>query len=94
MSSVSFMGLFISVLLMVFFILEVGLLIRAINKKEKRRIPLHLIGVIATSLVTIFVFCQSVGIDLSSNFLVIGAVIMATLFYISYGFDSLFVIKK
>lgn len=94
MSNVSFMGLFIAVLLMVFFMLQGGLLIRSINKKEKRRRPLHLIGVIATLLVTIFVFCESVGIDVSSNFLIIGTLILAILFYISYGFDSLFVAKK
>ena len=94
MSDISFIGLFIAVLLMVFFILQGGLLIRAINKKEKRRIPLHLIGVSSTLLVTIFVFCESFGIDVSSNFLIIVAAITATLFYISYGIDSLFVVKK
>ena len=33
MSNISFIGLFIAVLLMVFFMLQVGLFIRAINKK-------------------------------------------------------------
>ena len=94
MSNISFIGLFIAVLLMVFFMLQGGLLIRAINKKEKKRIPLHLIGVIATLLLTIFLFCQSLGIDVSSNFLIIGTLIMTTLFFIGYGFDSLFVVKK
>jgi hypothetical protein len=94
MSDISFIGLFIAVLLMVFFILQGGLLIRAINKKEKRKFILYLIGVIATLLLTIFMFCQSLGIDLSSNFLIIGALIMATLFYIGYGFNSLFVTTK
>ena len=94
MSNISFIGLFIAVLLMVFFMLQAGLCIRAINKKEKGKIILHLIGVITTFLLTIFLFCQSVGIDLSSNFLIIGTLIMATLFFIGYGFDSLFVVKK
>lgn len=94
MSDISYIGLFIAVLLMVFFMLQVGLFIRAINKKENKKVVLHLIGVITTVLLTIFIFCQSVGIDLSSNFLIIGTLIMATLFYIGYGFDSLFVVKK
>jgi len=94
MSSVSFIGIFIAILLMVFFILQGGLLIRSINKKEKKRIPLHLIGAITTLALTIFMFCESLSIDLSSNFLIIGTLIMATLFYITYGFDSLFVAKK
>jgi hypothetical protein len=94
MGDVSFIGLLMTLLLMVFFLLQAGLLVRAINKKEKRRIPLYLIGVIATLLVTISVFCESFGIDLGSSFLIICALAMATLFYIFYGIDSLFVVKK
>lgn len=94
MSNSSFIGICIAVLLMIFCIIQVGLFIRSINRKEMKRIVLHLIGVFVTLLLTIFLFCQSLDIELSSNFLITATLIMAILFYIRYGFDSLFVTKK
>ncbi|MBD7910509.1 MULTISPECIES: hypothetical protein [Clostridium] len=77
-----------------FFIFEASLLIRAINKKIKKRVPLHLIGTIATLLLFVFIIQVTLGVELNSNKFITFTTAVSVMFYIIYGIDSLFVVKS
>ncbi|MGG7177620.1 hypothetical protein ACQPU1_08515 [Clostridium paraputrificum] len=87
MSNISGVGILLSILVIGLFCVEGTLLIRAINKKK--RLGIHLLGVIATLLISILTVLQSIGINIASPTLAIIAFILATLFFLVLSFDTL-----
>jgi hypothetical protein len=77
-----------------FFVLQAALLIRSINKKIRKRVPLHLIGTLTTLLVAIFVIKVTLGAEVTSNTFILITLVASVIFFISYGLDSLYIIKN
>ncbi|SFU68506.1 hypothetical protein SAMN04487886_110119 [Clostridium sp. DSM 8431] len=64
------------------------------RSKAKPKRGIHLLGMMATFLVTICVALSTFNVSYDSNFLITVTVILAILFYISLGWQTLFKVKR
>lgn len=94
MNNISVVSVMICLFMLGFFILQAALLIRSINKKVRKRVPLHLIGTLTTLLVAVFVIKVTLGSEVTSNTFILITLVASVIFFISYGLDSLYIIKS
>lgn len=89
------MSIFLCIVVIALFIIEALQLIQAINRKNKSKMFLHILGVVSTLLVTVFTVSSAIGYEITSAPVVITTFVLATVFFIALSIDTLKVsIKK
>ena len=94
MSNISAVSILLCVCMFFFFLYEVSLLVRSINKKIRKNRLMHILGVLATFSLFVFVVASTLRVEIESTFIVYIVVILSTLFYIINGLSSLYKIKR
>lgn len=95
MNGLSIMGLGLSLILVITFLYQSAMLIRTINKKEKNKIGMYLLGVIASLLLSVITVVTTFNIAITiPGYLYIIACIIGFLFFFIGGLDSVKVEKK
>ncbi|MDS0527358.1 hypothetical protein NNC19_16835 [Clostridium sp. SHJSY1] len=94
MANMSIVNMVICACLILFTLIEVVSLLRAMNKKKGMQVFIHLLGVAATSLISYSVIKVIFGDKLDSSTLVMATAGISIVFFILNGFNSLFVVKK
>ena len=82
-------GMLFSALMIFLVLAELAMVIRSINTKNKRKSWLHLLGLVASSFVSIFTITSSLQIDFKSPKLAIVTFILATVFFIWFSIDTI-----
>jgi hypothetical protein len=62
--------------------------------KNGRKVLIHLVGIVATILISYSVIKIALGADLSSNMLIKGTTVISIIFFILCSLDSLVVVKS
>lgn len=94
MANISIASMAICACLILFLLIELVTFIRSINKKNGRKVFIHLMGVMSTALVSYSVIKIILGAEISSSKLVMVTTGISIIFFIFSGFDSLFVVKN
>ncbi|MDD6795701.1 MAG: hypothetical protein PUE01_09895 [Clostridiaceae bacterium] len=94
MDKVSYVGIFISILIAIFSFSQLGKMISAISAKKNKRILIHLLGFVANALVAVLVFSESFNFNIESNILIYGSIAIALIYYVIAVFDSLCEVKE
>lgn len=94
MDKISYIGLFIAIILAIFSLSQLGKMFSASSAKRRGKIYLHLLGFISNGLIAFLVFSDALGLQLDSNILVNSSLAIATAFFIAAGLDTLYIVKK
>ena len=94
MDNISILGIILSVVIVSLFIIEFLLLIKTLKLKQKNRIGLHVLGVVSTLLVSIFTVTSTLKIKFQSSNMAMATFILASIFFIYLGVDTLIIEKK
>lgn len=94
MNNISVVSILILLSLFYFFMYELTTVIRISNKKVKGKKGIHILGVLTTLLITICVALSMFNVNYDSKILIIATVVLSVLFYIGFGWQTLFKVKE
>lgn len=89
MEDVSIIGLIISLVISILFLIELVFFFSSFNRRKRAYIPLHLLGVIATFWVALFTVTSSIGVGIDSKYLITSVVVLAGIFFVAAAIDSI-----
>lgn len=89
MNSFSLLGFIISLIIFLLFLVEVINFFKSFKKGKRLYIPIHLIGLNAAALITLFTMTSSFGVQIGTNTLVTVTVALTFICFIVLSFDSL-----
>lgn len=94
MENISLIGLIISCVVSLLFLIELVLFFASFRRGKRGHLPIHLLGVITTFLVSLCTIATTFSIAIESSFLIKAVIVLAGIFFIVAGINTLIVEKK
>lgn len=94
MEDISLIGLIISCVVSLLFLIELVLFFASFKRSKRGHLLIHLLGILTTGLVSVCTILTTFKFAIESSVLINCVVIMAAMFFIVAGINSLFVEKK
>ncbi|MBE6050128.1 MAG: hypothetical protein E7214_05530 [Clostridium sp.] len=94
MSNISAVSILLCISIFLFFLYQVSVLVRSINKNIKKNRLMNILGVIVTFLLFVFVLASTLSVEIGSSFVITAILILSVIFYIGNALSSLYKIKR